>query len=210
MPTNSVCISPTGIVLGKSVTDFFLKRKVDTVSIILDYKNKALILWGDNPAIIKPEDSIRNGRAGFKIYYVGAIYDRKTQAIREYTFVRTKLGGYIGLQNRAYIAKPLNKFAVIIEDMIMADVFTDNRKFFFNTKGNFIVMGNMSLAPSIKPEGLIRQTQKNVPADVKNTPTNQPIPTSASMSNKKIEDNESISTIKADNEYKHMILGENE
>jgi hypothetical protein len=219
---NAITMSGMGLILGKSVTNFFLKRRIETISIIIDYKNKSLILWGDNPFDAQPGDSCNNGRLGFKLYYPGSFITKGVPTPKEFGVVSARLNTYIIFRNLAYLARPLNNQAIIVENIMLKDAFVDMRKMYLNIKENFVLIGNLNMGPDIKPERLVktpsppvyanvnpRATQKNVSIDVRNAPTK---PTSQPIQTENANEQEipvSEEAARADNEYKRMILGDN-
>jgi hypothetical protein len=229
---NAITMSGMGLVLGKSVTNFFLKRKIETVSIIIDYKNKSLILWGDNPSDVQPDDitACKNGRQGFKLYYPGSFIRKGTHTVpapKEFAVLNTNLSTYIIFQNLTYLVRPLNNWAVIVENIILKDAFVDMRKVYINIKENFVLLGDLRKGPDIKPKSLVkapatplyanvnpRTTQKNVSTGIINTATvstSQPIQTENTNENANEQDIPiSEEAARADNEYKRMILDKNE
>jgi len=223
---NAITMSGMGLILGKSVTNFFLKRRIETISIIIDYKNKSLILWGDNPSDAQPGDTCQNGKLGFKLYHPNSFITKGSHTIptpKEFAVLKIGLGTYIIFRNLAYLARPLNNRAIIVENIMLKDAFVDMKKMYINIKENFVLLGDLRLGPDIKPERLIkaptppvyanvnpRATQKNVSIDARNVstrPTSQPIQTE-NANEQEIPISEEAA--RADNEYKRMILGENE
>ena len=191
MPTpplldNTITISARGLVLGKSVSNFFLKKNIKTISIILDYKNNSLILWGDNPINAQPGDTWINGRLGFKLYPPGSIiYKSNTgelQSPRELALINIKkLKTYINFRNLAYLAKPLNNRAIIIENVSLEYVFEDMMRMYINMKDNFILLGDHRLAQDMKPESLIKSSSPNLYANVNtNANTSKVMPSNTS------------------------------
>jgi len=154
---NQIIINKNNIVLGKSISNFFLKKKIKFVSIIIDYKHSSLIIWGVNPNI-SPLDTSRTFRhreVGKEIYYPDFSHDlkkimgtqgrRNTRAPRELGIINIELREFVNKSTRCLV-KPLNANAVIAENIEMdeekniemdtgiVETETDDDKKLFNEK----------------------------------------------------------------------------
>lgn len=169
---NAIAISPKHIVLGNIVANFFKKRNIKTVSIILDFKNKSLILWGDDP--LNTKATYRTGDSGYVIYYPGLSTYKSSgdyRIKRQLTTIEAHLYKYVDVKNLPYLAKPLNSNAVIIENVVILDGFVDTRKFYLSMKEGFFLMGNVKMGPSLKGEDLIKKSSINMIANATTSPT---------------------------------------
>jgi hypothetical protein len=147
------------IVLGKRVSDFFKNRNINTITIIIDYKNNSIILWGDEKERINPRYNYKiNYKTGYKIYYAGIIYSQpKTQL---YTKITMRIGDYLTVLRKDYAAKQLNSRAVIIENVKLLDDVIIRGERYINMKEQFIIMGDNTLSMNITPEDLVRKERK--------------------------------------------------
>lgn len=205
---NAVAISANYIVLGNAVANFFLKRNIKHITHILDYKNNSLILWGDDPKKTQPGASYLKGTLGHVLYGKGTYVSKQSKTPRAYTIIPIKLKGYVKIKNTAYLAKPLNNSAVIIENVIMEDC-CEMKQCCFSAKNEFILFGNYDIGRNITREDLIRKkSQKNPENLVK--PEVKPV-TSTTLSTVQVLNTQIIeddAQKQADDEYKSMILGE--
>jgi len=227
LPNNAVKIYNQHTILGTGVANFFRKRGITYVSIILDYKHQSIILWGNTD--INNNSSKIIEHHGYKILYSG-MTTRTNEGVR-LPMIVVNISKYLDPPARYYIAKPLNKYAIILENALLTGPEIIRQKNFSNMQEQYIVLGKPEIGRVIKPEQLIRKEQK---LQVSKTPL-QTTQTYTQLSNtnsqknpqkalkmqenheKNIEQNneqpiQNTSTSeeieRVENEYKKMILGE--
>lgn len=158
LPNNAVKILSTYIILGNGVMNFFKKKKLVYMSIILDYKHNSIILWGN-----KKED---NSDSGYTIYYPDVSFKSRPvtyvgySGVSRLTIIYTDISKYIDVSVRHYVAKPLNDCAVILENVLLTGPGIIRARGFFNINEQFFLLGDTTMGRDLKPENLMRKEHK--------------------------------------------------
>jgi hypothetical protein len=161
LPNNAVKIMSTYIILGNSVMNFFKKKQLVNMSIILDYKHGSIILWGD-----KKEEIANASNSGYVIYYPDMSFKSRPvtyvgySGVNKLTIIYMDISKYIDVSVRYYIAKPLNDCAVILENVLLTGPGKVTGRGFFNINEQFFLLGDTTMGRDLKPEDLIRKERK--------------------------------------------------
>lgn len=202
---NSVSLSKSTIILGSKVSNFFKIRNITHASIIIDYKNKSIILWGEKDT---GEKKFNAGILGYRILYPKKYLNSKNKS----TMIKFRLGNYINvLSHSLYLAKPLNNHSVIIENVSLQKINLVQMRVVIDIDERFMIFGNLDIIRDLKPSDLIRKSSNSLitkneneklPIVNKEYDINdvQKIPAGNSLHLQAIE--------QADREYSRMILGE--
>jgi hypothetical protein len=194
---DEVIVYKNYIVIGNGIKRFFFKKQISTVTLILDYKNKSIILWGDLDTDERGFDSgekgepyqslgiganiprnlsrayITAGRVGNSIIYPigreGGYTDAFARIKSDFAIQHLILNNYKMLDVRL-TAKPLNDQAVVINNAPLKDGLNFRKQYmiYANMTDGFIVCGNYHLGHILKSENLQR---KLTPIPIKNLPT---------------------------------------
>jgi len=194
---NLVSISKSTIILGSKVSNFFKIRNITHASIIIDYKNKSIILWGEKDT---GEKKFNAGILGYRIQYPKIYPNGKNVS----TMIRFKLENYINvLTHSLCLAKPLNNHSVIIENVSLRKINLVQMRVVIDIDERFMIFGNLDIVRDLKPNDLIRKSEnEKLPIVNKEYDINdvQKMPAENSAHLQAIE--------QADKEYSRMILGE--
>lgn len=234
LPNNYICLTTYSIVLGKSISNFFQKRNINSVLLVADNKTKNLIFWG----IDKNKNDTQNKSTGYRIIYSGNI--------NTCTSVMCKISHIFNmdeLRQTRFKARPLNSHSIIVENMPIKNIIAAPG-LLVNLKDEYMILGHMTkenmtketMQQSISLESIRHtkpQTSSNPPETQNNAATGLEIDSGVHITpfkervtqtayakkvalykEKQVNDpynaqeQEQADTIKADGEYKRMILGE--
>jgi hypothetical protein len=150
---NTVSITATGLSLGENVSNFFDKRNINHASIIIDYKNNSIIIWGEKGTTRDPS-SHYNG-TGLRIFY--------PNYANTLTVIKARIERIINFMfSNKYLAKPLNDHSVIIENVELNKRVILASRMFFDFEKKIIIMGNFNIGNNLTSEDLIRKQNKSV------------------------------------------------
>jgi hypothetical protein len=175
LPNNAVKIYNDSIVIGTGIANFFRKRGMTHVSIILDYKHQSIILWGNTNNNNKTTNTL-----GYRILYSGMI-TRQVEGIR-LPMIAARISKYIDPLAYFYTAKPLNEYAIIFNNVLLTGPELIGQTTFSNMNEQYIILGKPALGYDIKPEDLIRKERK-LPASQSSSQTQQTSSQSLSSTN---------------------------
>jgi len=211
-PPNAVSISNTRILLGSSIGSYLKKKKVERVTVVINYNNNSMAI-------------IESGDEGYLVYYPNLAL-----GISQGSTVLANVSRFIELEyTNVFTAKLLNEKTVLVENLPLkpAAILTGARVL-VKPNVKLIILGSLLLGRDILPEQIERKQPKLVTAALPlskrpdrhvepSTKKSEPSKTSIDdkeMANNDIKDDAAPPSLseaeqkRIDSEYSKMILGE--
>lgn len=169
---NEILLSKYNIRFGESISNYFRKKNINRLMVIVDYKNSNMIFWAHEKYGLHLQDNSPRVK-GLSIL----------TKITRFVGLPDDLGYKVARQAYKFIGKRLNENAVIIENVpLKKDFVIFGSRVYSNMKSNYIILGVFGMDDGItfdytQNDLTLKSQQENISATTINKPTTTPLQT---------------------------------